>query len=89
MENFVAHGLMKKEYDKVKIHATLMNSNLRTESEDKTPAKKIRTDLPPRFTRKVSFDARKIVTVSRAVKMHWLPVILPATSIVSPSAIFQ
>lgn len=69
MEKFVAHGLMKKEYEKVKIHASLMNSKLRTESEDKTPAKN-RTDLPPRFTRKVSFDARKIVSVSRAVKMR-------------------
>lgn len=88
MEKFVAHGLMKKEYEKVKIHASLMNSKLRTESEDKTPAKN-RTDLPPRFTRKVSFDARKIVSVSRAVKMRWLPVILPATSIVSSSANFR
>lgn len=62
VEKFVAHGLMKKEYEKVKIHASLMNSKLRTESEDKTPAKN-RTDLPPRFTRKVSFDARKIVSL--------------------------
>ena len=88
MEKFVAHGLMKKEYEKVKIHASLMNSKLRTESDDKTLPKS-RTDLPPRFTRKVSFDARKIVSVSRAVKMRWLPVILPATRIVSPSANFQ
>lgn len=88
MEKFVAHGLMKKEYDKVKIHASLMNSKLRTESDDKTLPKS-RTDLPPRFTRKVSFDARKIVSVSRAVKMRWLPVILPATRIVSPSANVQ
>lgn len=54
---------MKKEYDRVKLHATVMNSKLRSDSEGQTPAKKRRTDLPPRFTKKMSFDARKIIPV--------------------------
>lgn len=61
VERFVSKGLMKKEYDRVKLHATVMNSKLRSDSEGQTPAKKRRTDLPPRFTKKMSFDARKII----------------------------
>ncbi|XP_068686940.1 activating signal cointegrator 1 complex subunit 1-like [Montipora foliosa] len=63
VEKFVANGLMKKEYDRVKLHATVMKSKLRTDSEGQSGAKKIRTDLPPRFSKKMSFDARKIVAL--------------------------
>ena len=65
MEKFVANGLMKKEYDRVKLHASVMKSKLRTDSEGQSGAKKIRTDLPPRFSKKMSFDARKIVAVRK------------------------
>ena len=54
---------MKREFERVKLHATVMNTKLRNNSDERTPAKKSRTDLPPRFTRKISFDARKIISV--------------------------
>ena len=53
---------MKKQYDQVKLHATVMNSKLRN-TDEQTPAKKSRTDVPPRFVKKLSFDARKIISV--------------------------
>ena len=53
---------MKKQYDQVKLHATVMNSKLR-KTDEQTPAKKSRTDVPPRFVKKLSFDARKIISV--------------------------
>ena len=55
---------MKREYDQVKLHATVMNTKLRDNPEALTPAKKSRTEEPPRFIKKrLSFDARKIITV--------------------------
>ena len=63
VERFVSKGLMKKEFDRVKLHATVMNTKLRSDSEGQTPAKKSRTDLPPRFTKRMTFDARKIISV--------------------------
>ena len=63
VERFVSKGLMKKEYDKVKLHATVMNTKQRNTSDEQTPAKKSRTDVPPRFTKRLSFDARKIISV--------------------------
>lgn len=55
---------MKREYDKVKLHATVMNTKQRDNPEDKTPAKRSRSDVPPRFKKRISFDARKVITVS-------------------------
>ena len=63
VERFVSKGLMKKEYDKVKLHATVMNTKQRNTSDEQTPAKKSRTNVPPRFTKRLSFDARKIISV--------------------------
>lgn len=63
VEVFVCKGLMKKEYDKVKLHATVMNTKQRNDSDGQTPAKKSRSDLPPRFTKRISFDARKIISL--------------------------
>ena len=63
VERFVSKGLMKKEYDRVKLHATVMNTKLRSDSERQTPAKKSRSDLPPRFSKRMTFDARKTISV--------------------------
>ena len=53
---------MKKQYDQVKLHATVMNSKLRN-TDEQTPAKKSRSDVPPRDVKKLSFDARNIISV--------------------------
>ena len=63
VERFVSKGLMKKLYDRVKLHATVMNTKLRSDSEGQTPSKKSRSDLPPRFSKRMTFDARKIISV--------------------------
>ncbi|EDO29881.1 predicted protein [Nematostella vectensis] len=59
MEAFVSCGLMRQEYDKVKLHATIMNSKQRATSEP--PDSKRRKPHGPQQKR-VSFDARNIVT---------------------------
>ena len=67
VDKFVSKGLMKREYDRVKLHATVMNTKQRDSPEEQTPAKKSRSDVPPRFKRRISFDARKLITVSHLV----------------------
>ena len=52
---------MKKKYKNVKLHATVMHSKLRS-TDEQTPPKESRTDVPPR-SEKTSFDAREIITV--------------------------
>ena len=61
---------MKREYDSVKLHATVMNTKQRDNPEGQTPAKKSRSDVPPRFKKRISFDARKIITVSNLKNCH-------------------
>ena len=63
VDRFVSKGLMKREYDRVKLHATVMNTKQRDDAEGQTPAKKSRSDVPPRFKKRISFDARKIMKV--------------------------
>lgn len=69
VDKFACKGLMKREYDRVKLHATVMNTKQRDSSEEQTPAKKSRSDVPPRFKKRISFDARKLITV-RDVDFH-------------------
>ena len=64
VDKLVSEGLMKREYDRVKLHATVMNTKQRDSPDEQTPAKKSRSDVPPRFKKRTSFDARKIITVS-------------------------
>ena len=53
---------MKKKYKKVKLHATVMHSKLRS-TDEQTPAKESRTGVPPRSEKLPPFDARKIIRV--------------------------
>lgn len=64
VDKFVSKGLMKREYDRVKLHATVMNTKQRDNPDEQAPAKKSRSDVPPRFKKRISFDAKKIITVS-------------------------
>ena len=64
VDKFVSKGLMKREYDRVKLHATVMNTKQRESPEEQTSAKKNRSDVPPRFKKRISFDATKLITVS-------------------------
>ena len=69
VDKFVSKGLMKREYDRVKLHATVMNTKQRESPEEQTSAKKNRSDVPPRFKKRISFDATKLITVSH-VNFH-------------------
>lgn len=63
VDKFVSKGLMKREYDRVKLHATVMNTKQRDNPDEQAPAKKSRSDVPPRFKKRISFDAKKIITL--------------------------
>jgi activating signal cointegrator complex subunit 1 len=53
MESFVQNGLTKPQYDSVKLHATVMNTNKRqTNNNEKTNKEK---------TKRETFDARNIL----------------------------
>ena len=67
VDRFVSAGLMKREYDQVKLHATVMNTKQRDDPEQEAPAKKSRSDMPPRFKKRISFDARKIIKVRHGI----------------------
>ena len=76
VEKFVANGLMKREYDKVKLHATIMNTrfkNIDDDNQQKSWHKK------PRSPRGANvFDARKVfeVTSNSIILMQMKPVVL-------------
>ena len=53
---------MEKEFDHVTLHASLMRSKLRN-TDQKTPAKESRTDVPARSKKKLPFDASEIIQV--------------------------
>ena len=60
MQKFVASGLSKKQYDRVKLHATVMNSLMRTDpSGTSTATRKANNKLADRD--RESFDARNIL----------------------------
>ena len=72
VDRFVSEGLVKREYDRVKLHATVMNSKLRDNPGGETPTKKSRVnDVTSRLDKRMSFDARKIVTVSHVFVDHF------------------
>lgn len=57
---------MKKEYNHIKLHATLMNSKFRENAEKSSdvPVKKSRMEaVSPRHRKRMSFDAKDIVEV--------------------------
>lgn len=58
MKKFVDAGLAKKQYDKVKIHATVMNTLLRKDPNDSVINKNDKTDK-----QRESFDARNILNL--------------------------
>lgn len=63
VDTFVSAGLMKREYDCVKLHATVMNSKLRDDAYGaETSTKSGRGDAAPRFKKRISFDARKVIS---------------------------
>ena len=53
---------MEKQYDHVTLHASVMRSILRN-TDQQTPVKESRTDVPARSEKKLSFDAREIIRV--------------------------
>ena len=53
---------MEKKFDHVTLHASLMRSKLRN-TDQKTPAKESRTDVPARSEEKLPFDASEIIQV--------------------------
>ncbi|KAK3698545.1 hypothetical protein QZH41_014471 [Actinostola sp. cb2023] len=62
VERFVDHGIMQREYDRVKLHATLMNSKLHSDlKETRAQDGGKKRQGPPRC--RYSFDARDIVEI--------------------------
>jgi len=72
MNKFVDQGLMTPEYDRVKLHATLMNSGYHEEYQElkfgQPSGKKLRGPLPSK--KKYAFDATDLVEVSMDAIMH-------------------
>uniref|UniRef100_A0A8C8RIA8 Activating signal cointegrator 1 complex subunit 1 n=1 Tax=Pelusios castaneus TaxID=367368 RepID=A0A8C8RIA8_9SAUR len=61
MEQFVSSGLMMKEWDSVKLHATIMNTLFRKESNAEEQNNAITGKLP--FKERETFDGRNILKV--------------------------
>ena len=53
---------MEEKHKQVKLHASLMRSILRN-TDQQTPAKESRTDVPARPLKQKPFDATKIIQV--------------------------
>lgn len=58
-------GLAKEEYDRVKLHATVINTKLRESDqvESKSSSQSAKNNKRPAFSNRRSFDARKITEV--------------------------
>lgn len=58
-ENVIFLGLMKREYDKVKLHATLINTRYRKDNEKDSSGSRSRDRN--KHSKRISFDARPIL----------------------------
>ena len=63
VEEFVASGLMRREYDNVKLHLTVMNTLMRKDPSGLVEPGGQRRRPPPRD--RESFDATNVLRVSR------------------------
>ena len=62
VERFVSAGFMKKEYDNVKLHATVINTNFKRKTDKDHD---VTANRPENRRHKVTyFDARKVFEVS-------------------------
>ena len=64
VDKYMAKGLMQKEYDRVKLHATVMNTIFR---KDPTGTTDLRNDGRS-FRDRESFDANNVLKVDITVK---------------------
>ncbi|XP_031565011.1 activating signal cointegrator 1 complex subunit 1-like isoform X2 [Actinia tenebrosa] len=64
VQRFVDHGIMQHEYDKVKLHATVMNSSMHSDLEEIARRNNGRKNYEfNKMRRKYAFDAREILQV--------------------------
>ena len=73
LENkFKERGLMRYNFEHVKLHATVMNTKLRDDPEgtDCSEAKKSRSEVPARKPFRIPFDARQLVEVRGCVSVY-------------------
>ena len=59
VDRFVAYGIMLREYDRVKLHITVMNSLMRKDPSHAVITQRGRTDIRDRE----SFDATRLLQV--------------------------
>ena len=64
---FKERGLIRNNFEHVKLHATIMNTKLRGQSEgiETSGAKRMKSETPPDKPFRVPFDARQLVEVIR------------------------
>ncbi len=67
VDSFVSNGLMRREYDRVKLHATVINTKFKDKEEEKANASKPGSSSfktgQGQWNKKSVFDARKVIQV--------------------------
>ncbi len=63
VDRFVTAGLMRQEYDRVKLHVTVMNTLYRKDPNDVAMPQKQMSKSPPSGNSRESFDATRVLTV--------------------------
>lgn len=64
MKYFTSKGLIKEEYGRVKLHATIINTKLRdSNKQESTTLKSTRNTQKSGLNRRTSFDAREVIEV--------------------------
>ena len=64
VDRFVASGIMLREYDRVKLHITVMNSLMRKDPSDAIVSQSNRASAKGGTKDRESFDASRLIQVS-------------------------